>query len=96
MSTNSIAPDFNLLQYYPKPFNPTTIFRFDLPIDSKVQLVIFDMLGREVIRLVNDEFIVAGRYEYEFNGESLPSGVYFYSLYVDGKQMAVKRMALVK
>jgi hypothetical protein len=94
--SNVLPAEFALHQNYPNPFNPTTKISFDLPIDSKVQLVVFDMLGREVLRLVNDEFKIAGRYEYEFNGESFPSGVYFYSLSVDGKQMGVKRMALVK
>jgi len=96
VANNALPAEFALHQNYPNPFNPTTKISFDLPIDSKVQLVVFDMLGREVLRLVNDEFKIAGRYEYEFNGESFPSGVYFYSLSVDGKQMGVKRMALVK
>jgi hypothetical protein len=60
-----------------------------------VNLVVYDLLGREVKRLVNNEFKVAGRYTYDFNGSSLPSGVYFYRLETEGFANT-KRMMLVK
>jgi hypothetical protein len=91
-----LSNDFNLSQNYPNPFNPSTKISFDLPADSRVKLVVYDMLGREVMRLVNDEFKFAGKYEYEFSGESLPSGVYFYLLNIDGELVGVKRMTLLK
>ena len=58
-------------------------------------LKVYDIAGREVATLVN-EIMPAGKHAVEFNAIGLSSGVYFYSLNVEGKQMAVKRMALVK
>jgi tetratricopeptide (TPR) repeat protein len=94
--SKKLLNDFILSQNYPNPFNPSTKISFDLPADSRVKLVVYDMLGREVMRLVNDEFKFAGKYEYEFSGESLPSGVYFYILKIDGKLIGAKRMTLLK
>jgi hypothetical protein len=85
------------------PFNPVTKISFDLPQDSKLSLVVYDLLGREVSRLVNNEFKVAGKYTYDFNATSLSSGVYFYRLVVSlsnpinaGKFSETKRMVLLK
>ena len=77
------------------PFNPATKISFDLPQDSKVNLVVYDLLGREVAKLVNNEFKVAGKYTYDFNAASLSSGVYFYRLETEGFTNT-KRMMLVK
>jgi len=77
------------------PFNPVTKISFDLPQESKVSLVVYDLLGREVTRHVNNEFKVAGRYTYDFNAASLSSGVYFYRLEA-GKFLETKRMVLLK
>ena len=69
-----------------------------MPKDAKVKLVIYDILGREVKVLVNNEFRTAGKYITEFNGSNLASGVYFARILVnEGKDfMAVKKMILVK
>ena len=92
----SIIPtEFALHQNYPNPFNPATKISFDFPHDSRVSLIIYDLLGREVKRLVNNEFKVAGRYEYEFNASGWASGVYFYRL-VAGSFVDTRRMVLVK
>ncbi|MBK6507183.1 MAG: T9SS type A sorting domain-containing protein [Ignavibacteria bacterium] len=58
-------------------------------------LKVYDITGREVATLVND-IMPAGKHAVEFNANGLSSGIYFYSLNVDGKQLGVKRMALVK
>ena len=92
---NILPTKFALHQNYPNPFNPATKISFDLPQDSKVSLVVYDLLGREVTRLVNNEFKVAGRYTYDFNAASLSSGVYFYRLEA-GKFSETKRMVLIK
>ncbi|MBX7041461.1 MAG: T9SS type A sorting domain-containing protein [Ignavibacteria bacterium] len=92
---NILPTRFALHPNYPNPFNPATKISFDLPQDSRVSLVIYDLLGREVTRLVNNEFKVAGRYEYEFNASGLASGVYFYRLEAR-KFSETKRMALIK
>lgn len=79
---------FELKQNYPNPFNPTTKIRFTIPLDERretknVLLKIYDILGREVVTLVNEEK-PSGSYEVEFNPESsiknLASGIYFYQL----------------
>ena len=92
---NILPTEFALHQNYPNPFNPATKISFDLPQDSKVNLVVYDLLGREVKRLVNNELKVAGRYTYDFNGSSLASGVYFYRLDTEGFTNT-KRMLLIK
>ncbi|MBK6875424.1 MAG: T9SS type A sorting domain-containing protein [Ignavibacteria bacterium] len=85
------------------PFNPVTKISFDLPQDSKVNLVVYDLLGREVTRLVNNEFKVAGKYTYDFNATSLSSGGYFCRLLVSSsnqlegeKYSETKRMVMLK
>lgn len=95
---NSIPVEFELSQNFPNPFNPTTKIQYALPKDGKVQLIIYDILGREMAKLVNNEFRSAGRYVSEFNGSRLASGIYFYRIIVnDGKDFnSVKKMVLVK
>jgi hypothetical protein len=92
---NILPTEFALHQNYPNPFNPATMISFDLPQDLRVSLIVYDLLGREVIRLVNNEFKVAGKYAFDFNGASLSSGVYFYRLEA-GKFFETKRMVLLK
>ena len=82
-------------QNYPNPFNPRTIINYELGIRNFVELKVYDIAGREVATLVN-EIMPAGKHAVEFNANGLSSGIYFYSLNVDGKQLGVKRMALVK
>ncbi|MBI2430223.1 MAG: PQQ-binding-like beta-propeller repeat protein [Ignavibacteriales bacterium] len=76
---NSIPEKFALRQNYPNPFNPTTIIEYDLPKDSRVKIIVFDMLGRQVRTLVDEEN-PAGSYKAEFKANNLSSGVYFYHL----------------
>ncbi|MEO8168446.1 MAG: T9SS type A sorting domain-containing protein, partial [bacterium] len=70
---------FGLSQNYPNPFNPTTTIKFQISHSSFVTLNVFDLLGREVATLVNEE-ITPGSYERVFNAEGLASGVYLYRL----------------
>ena len=86
---------FRLHQNYPNPFNPSTKIRFDVPGNKEfVKLIIYDITGREIARLVNQE-LAPGVYEYEFNGEGFSSGIYFYTLKA-GKFAETKKMVLVK
>ena len=88
--TNSIPISYKLLQNYPNPFNPSTTIKYNLPNDSQIQIKVFDILGRKVVDLVNEEK-VAGAYEINFNASSLASGIYFYQLraadYAETKKM---------
>ena len=92
---NIVLEIFKLHQNHPNPFNPKTTIIYELPKDGTVKLVVYDMLGREVSKLVNNEFKAAGRYSVVFDGSRLSSGVYFYKIEA-GSFTDVKRMALVK
>lgn len=76
---NQLPVKFELSQNYPNPFNPTTSIRFQLPAYSYIKLKVYDMLGREVATLVNENK-PAGNYKIEFNASKLVSGIYFYRL----------------
>jgi hypothetical protein len=85
---------FSLAQNYPNPFNPSTTIKYGLPKDAKVSLVVFDMLGRKVMTLVND-MQKAGYHEVQFNSLNLSSGTYFYKISA-GDFTSIKRMVLLK
>ena len=99
----SIPKDYVLYQNYPNPFNPTTKIKFEIPNgfptgahgNDKVVLKVHDVMGREIQTLVN-ESLKPGLYEKTFDGSKLSSGIYFYSLVVDEKIVAVKKMAMFK
>lgn len=95
MHSNEEVRSLKLFQNFPNPFNPSTTIRFDIKTSGNVSLKVFDILGREVAVLV-DENLRAGSYEQVFDAKDLPSGVYVYSLNVDGKQIGVRRMTLIK
>ena len=95
MHSNEEVRSLKLFQNFPNPFNPSTTIRFDIKTSGNVSLKVFDILGREVAVLV-DENLRAGSYEQVFDAKDLPSGVYVYSMNVDGKQIGVRRMTLVK
>lgn len=86
--------DFNLMQNFPNPFNPTTKINFALPKQGFVTLKIYDITGREIQTLVN-EVKQAGYYSVDFNGSALASGVYFYKIQ-SNDFVSVKRMVLIK
>ncbi len=87
-----------LSQNYPNPFNPSTTIRYEIPQRSFVSIKVYDILGNEIVTLLNEEKS-AGRYEVEFNTSSFnhhpSSGVYFYSLSA-GNYFATKKMILLK
>ena len=89
-----IPEKFSLSQNYPNPFNPSTNINFDLPIDGKVSLKVFDISGREVSTLI-DEFKTAGYYTVSFTGNDISSGIYFYTL-VSDNTVITKKMLLMK
>jgi len=96
-----IPKEFKLEQNFPNPFNPETKIIYQIPKDGLVTLIIYDILGREVRTLVNRQQKTVGRYEVEFNGKELSSGMYFYKLEVsnlfNGKSFIdVKKMILLK
>jgi hypothetical protein len=83
-----------LRQNYPNPFNPTTKIQYELPSTEHVNLMVYDILGKEVAQLV-DEIQEGGYYEIPFSAERLATGVYFYRL-VAGKFTSVQKMMIIK
>lgn len=79
--SNEIPIEFSLSQNYPNPFNPSTTINYSIPELSLVTVKIYDVLGKEVANLVNEEK-ATGTYAVEFNTTDLPSGPYFYRLQV--------------
>ncbi|MEK7263047.1 MAG: FG-GAP-like repeat-containing protein [Bacteroidota bacterium] len=101
VAVSSVPEQFSLKQNYPNPFNPQTAIGFSLLAVGNVTLKVYDVLGREVQTLLNNERMEAGRHVAYFNvemfhGTSLPSGVYFYRLNVDGKFSETKKLVLTK
>ncbi|NIR95587.1 MAG: T9SS type A sorting domain-containing protein, partial [Gammaproteobacteria bacterium] len=66
----------HLAQNFPNPFNPTTNIKYSIPEAGKISLIVFNILGEEVVTLAN-EFKAAGNYEVNFDATELPSGIYF-------------------
>ncbi len=93
-SDTSIPETYALKKNFPNPFNPSTEILFDLPEDAMVSLVVYDVLGREVARLVQKE-LPAGTHRARFDAGNLPSGVYFYRIQA-GDFHSTNRMTLLK
>lgn len=85
----------SLKQNYPNPFNPTTTISFNLMKEAKVSLVVYDVTGREVARLVNGELTAKGSHSVSFDASRLVSGVYYYNLKA-GDVNQTKKMMLIK
>jgi Secretion system C-terminal sorting domain/Concanavalin A-like lectin/glucanases superfamily len=93
-NNNSIPTRYNLEQNYPNPFNPTTSINFAIPKAGLVDLKVFDILGREVIVLING-YMPSGNHTAQFDASPYASGVYFYTLN-SGGFTATRKMLLVK
>ena len=98
--SGQLPAHFELSQNYPNPFNPSTKIKFQMPNEVFVKLIVFDVLGREVAILVNEQ-LKPGTYEVDWNASNFSSGVYFYQLTVSSEQLTemyrdTKRMILIK
>ncbi|MCC6866266.1 MAG: T9SS type A sorting domain-containing protein [Ignavibacteria bacterium] len=91
---NNIPLNFSLSQNYPNPFNPVTNINVDLPRNTHTLLIIFDALGREIDKPVNN-ILPPGSYRFEWDASNYPSGVYFYKL-IAGNYIESKKMILIK
>jgi len=86
---------FALAQNFPNPFNPNTTIRFDLPAPRHVTLKVFDLLGREVATLL-DEQTREGEHTVRFDASRLTSGIYIYRLQAGASSVAMKKMVVVR
>jgi len=89
----AVPKEFSLQQNYPNPFNPSTTIRFSLPRKERVTLKVFDVLGREVATLFDEER-PAGEHSVVFDAKSLTSGVYFYRIQTDNEVRSRKLLLL--
>jgi hypothetical protein len=92
--SSNVPKNFNLYQNYPNPFNPSTNIKFDIVKQAPVRLVVYDILGRQVDVLVNDN-LRPGTYEVNYSSLKLSSGVYFYEM-TAGDYRDVRKMILIK
>ncbi|MBU0474675.1 MAG: Ig-like domain-containing protein [Bacteroidetes bacterium] len=96
---SDVPNKYSLTQNYPNPFNPSTIIKYSIPATTKdkmlnTKLVVFDILGREIATLVNQNQ-KAGNYEVKFDASKFSSGIYFYKL-SSGNFVNTKKMMLIK
>ncbi|HSP88992.1 MAG TPA: T9SS type A sorting domain-containing protein, partial [Ignavibacteriaceae bacterium] len=91
---NYTADEFRLEQNYPNPFNSETIIGYSVPQPGNVQIIIYDVLGKELQTLLN-KYLTAGSYQLKFDAASLPGGVYFYRM-ISGNLTETKKMILLK
>jgi hypothetical protein len=91
---SGIPNDYVLLQNYPNPFNPTTTIYYGLPQESSVKLIIYDVLGNQILK-ISEEQQQAGYHKVEFDASSFRSGVYFYRIEA-GKFVQTRKMILIK
>ncbi|MDR3626442.1 MAG: T9SS type A sorting domain-containing protein [Ignavibacteriaceae bacterium] len=89
-----VPKTFTLSQNYPNPFNPSTTINYSLPDESRVTIKVYNVLGKEVETLINEEKN-AGNYKVEFKNCNLPSGVYFYKMQA-GNYLEIKKLMLLK
>jgi hypothetical protein len=91
-----VVKDFMLYQNYPNPFNPITNIKFELMKNSKVSLVIYNVLGKKVATLIDNKAYKAGPQEIEWNAADFASAVYLYQLTTADGSCVTKKMILLK
>ena len=95
IASNNTPAEFSLSQNYPNPFNPMTNIEFTLQKQSNVKITVSDVLGAEVTELVNLN-LGEGKHKAVFDGRNYPSGIYFYTMFIDGERFDTKKMMLIK
>jgi len=94
INTEFIADQVELAQNYPNPFNPSTTISYQLPIDAKVSLKVYNSAGSEVATLINSQQ-KAGKYECNFDGSQIASGIYYFVLQTPDANIT-RKMVLLK
>jgi len=94
-SESPLLKAFALEGNYPNPFNPSTNIAFLLPVESRVSLKVYNVLGQEVSTVIQDQSFSPGRHVVSFDGENLASGIYFYRVEANRNNL-VGKMVLMK
>ena len=95
LSVTEIPASFNLSQNYPNPFNSMTNIKWQMLNSGNAKIILFDLLGKEVAVVVN-KHLQPGTYQVTFDAKDLPSGIYFYRLYVDNINYDMKKLIYLK
>jgi hypothetical protein len=94
---NDLIPsEYTLVQNYPNPFNPTTQIRFALPESQQVTIRVYDVNGRMVSELVNNQTYSAGNHQVSFDGTGLSTGIYIYNLTTNSGFTMSRKLVLIK
>ncbi|MFA5404580.1 MAG: T9SS type A sorting domain-containing protein [Ignavibacteria bacterium] len=94
-SNEQISKDYILYQNHPNPFNAVSSIKYQVKRSTEIKILVFDITGKEIKTLVNKKQS-PGEYEVKFDGNNLPSGVYFYSMFIDGIRVDTKKMVMIK
>ncbi|HMT11673.1 MAG TPA: T9SS type A sorting domain-containing protein, partial [Ignavibacteria bacterium] len=90
----NIPKEFKLFNNFPNPFNPSTMIKFDVPFESRVSVVIYDLTGKEIEKLT-DQYYKPGQHQISWNGSEFSSGVYIVTLYSEQNTLS-KKIVLLK
>ncbi len=93
--TVKVPYTFGINNIYPNPFNPSTSIEFEIPELSEISIDIYNLLGRKVDNLIHQENMKPGVYRLQWNGENLPSGLYFFRM-TAGEHICTKHALLIK
>ena len=92
---SNYAENFQLFQNYPNPFNPSTVISWQLPAGTRVELTVYNLLGKKVATLVS-RYLGPGRHNFRFDGTNLAAGVYFYRLALESGIVQTGKMHLIR
>jgi photosystem II stability/assembly factor-like uncharacterized protein len=91
----TLQVNYSLEQNYPNPFNSSMVIRYTVKKNGSITLKIYDIAGKEITTLIND-YQKSGEYKIKFEGNNLPSGIYFYTLFINGIRADTKKAILIK
>jgi hypothetical protein len=92
--SSNLITDYDL-KAYPNPFNPSTVIKFNLNVDSPVELVIYNLQGQQVVSLFKGN-LNSGQHKYDFTADQLSSGIFYAVLKVNNLEVDTKKLLLVK
>lgn len=94
--TFDVPSSYSLHQNYPNPFNPVTTITYELPASAQVSIFVYDVTGRRVATLVQNQHLSSGSHQVQFDGSQLASGLYLYRMQTSSGQSLTRKMMLIK